>query len=87
MNKNNNENEIEAEYASVEDPLNMHRTAANGTTLISEIPNTINEENVITELVQGKAPVSILGDEFCEEQAFLYLVRLNLAIVCLEIFQ
>ena len=87
MNKNNNENESEAEYASVEGPLNVHRTTTIGTTLISEIPNTINEKNVITELVQGKAPVSILGNEFCEEQVFLYLARLNLAIVCLEIFQ
>ena len=46
MSKNNNENTSEAGYASVEDLLNMHRTATNETTLISEIPSTINEENV-----------------------------------------
>ena len=43
MSKNNNENTSEAEYASVEDPLNMHRTATNKTTLISQIPSVINE--------------------------------------------
>ena len=42
MNKNNNENTSEVEYASVKDPLNMHRTAINGTFLICGIPNTIN---------------------------------------------
>ena len=65
INKNDNENASEAEYVSVEDPLNMHRTATNETTLISEIPNIINEENIIIAPGQGKTPVSILGDEFC----------------------
>ena len=74
MNKNNNENASEAEYASVEDPLNMHRTATNKTTLISEIPNIIDEENVIIAPGQVKTPVSIFGDEFFEEQAFPYLL-------------
>ena len=31
------------EFASVEDPLNMHRTASNKTTFVSEIPNIIND--------------------------------------------
>ena len=34
----------EIEFASVEDPLNVHTTASNETTLVSEIPYTINEE-------------------------------------------
>ena len=63
MNKNNNENTSEAEYASVEDLLNMHRTATNETNLISEIPNIINEENVIIVPGQEKTPVFILGNE------------------------
>ena len=42
------------QYASVEDPLNMHRTASNKTNLVSEIPNIINEENVIAAPGQGK---------------------------------
>ena len=75
MNKNNNENATEAEYASVEDRLDMYRTTTNENTLISEIPNIINLENVVIAPSQGKTPVSILGNEFCEEQAFLYLLN------------
>ena len=35
-------NDTESEYASVEDLLNMHRTASKVTTLASTIPNIIN---------------------------------------------
>ena len=52
----------------------MDRTAANETILTSEIPNIINEENLIIAPGQGKRPVSILGDEFCEEQTFPYFI-------------
>ena len=45
---------IETEFASVEDPLNMHRTASNETTLVSDILNIINEEDVIIAPGQGK---------------------------------
>ena len=38
MRENINHIESRTEYASVEDPLNMHRTASNKATLISEIP-------------------------------------------------
>ena len=55
----------ETEFTSIEDPLNMHRTALNETTLVSEIPNMINNENVIIVPGQGKKQVSILSDEFC----------------------
>ena len=41
-------NDTEREYASVEDSLNMHRIPSNEATLISEIPNIIIEENVLT---------------------------------------
>ena len=37
----------ETQFALVEDPLNMHRTASNETNLVSEILNIINEETVI----------------------------------------
>ena len=60
-------------FASVEDPLNMHRTASNETTLVSEIPNIINGEHVIIAPGQGKKIFSILRDKFCE-QAFPYLL-------------
>ena len=43
--------------------------------MISEIPNIIIEENFIIAPGQEKTPVSILGDEFCEEQAFPYLLH------------
>ena len=36
-------NDTHTEYASVEDPLHMHRTESNVVTLISEIPNIISK--------------------------------------------
>ena len=80
----------ETEFTLVEDPLNMHRTALNVTTLVSEIPNTINQENGITAPGQGKNPVLILRDNFVKSKHFLVLflrVKLKLAIMLLEIFQ
>ena len=62
MTENVNYIRSETEFASVEDPLNMYRTAPNETTLASEIPNIINEENVIIAPGRGKIPVSILRD-------------------------
>ena len=50
----------------------MHRTASNETSLISEIPNIITVENVIIAPEQGKKTVSILSEEFSEDQAFSY---------------
>ena len=60
----------ETEYDSVEDPLSMRRTASNDTAPVSEVPYIINDENDIIAPGQRKKPVSILSDEFCEEQAF-----------------
>ena len=42
----------ETEFSSIEDPLNMHKTASSKTTLISKIPNIINDE--IITMHQGK---------------------------------
>ena len=53
------------QYVSVQDPLNMPRTASNEKTLIFKIPNVINDENLIFEPGQGKIPVLILRDELC----------------------
>ena len=47
-------NNTKKEYASVEDLLGMHRTTSNETALISQIPNIINEENVIIAPEQEK---------------------------------
>ena len=54
--------------------LNISRTASNETALVSDIPNIINDENVIIAPGQGKKTVPFLSDEFCEEPAFLFLL-------------
>ena len=48
--------------------------ASNNTALISKIPYTVNDENAIIAPGLGKKLVSILDDEFYEEQAFPYLL-------------
>ena len=53
MTKNINDRS-ETKFASVEDPLNMHKTESNETTLASEIPNIINDENIIIAAGQEK---------------------------------
>ena len=68
-----NMNDIEIEYALVEDPLNIRRSASNESTLVLEYRNIFNKEKVL--LHQGKEKhISILSDEFCEEDAFPYLL-------------
>ena len=52
----------------------MDWTGSNETALVSEVPSIINDENVIIAPGQGKKAVSILSDEFCEEEAFSYLL-------------
>ena len=47
----------ETKFASVEDYLNMHRTASSETILVSEILNITNDENVIIAPGQVKKPV------------------------------
>ena len=85
-NAKENVNESETEYV-VEDPLSMHRTASNETTLVSNIANIVNNENIITAPGQGKTPVSVLSDEFCEEHFLIFFPQVNLAPMLLEIFQ
>ena len=72
MRENINDTESETKYASGEDPLKILRTTSNETTLISEIPDIINEEKVIIAPGQGKTPISISIDESCKEQTFPY---------------
>ena len=57
----------------MDDPLNLHRAAANETTLIPEIPGIIDEDNITIAPGQGKTPLSILHDDYCEKLAFPYL--------------
>ena len=51
----------------------MNRIASDEATLVSEINNMIDVEYVIIAR-GGKKPVSILIDEFCEEQVFPHLL-------------
>ena len=62
------------EYASVEDTLNMHKTASSETTIVSGVPDIIDEKIVMTKPKQRKKTVSILNYEFCQEQVFPYLL-------------
>lgn len=62
MTENLNDTRSNTEFASVEDPLNMHETASNEITLVSEISNIIDEENVIIAPKKEETPVSTLGD-------------------------
>ena len=55
---------------ATEDPLSTHGTGSHEAVLVSEITSIINDENIIIALEQGKKPVSILNDEFFDEQAF-----------------
>ena len=57
----------------LDDPLKLHRVAASETTLISEIPGIIDEDNITIAPGQGKTPLPILRDDYCEELAFPYL--------------
>ena len=50
------------------------RYASNETTLVSRIPNIINEENAITPSGKEKIAVSILIVEFCPKQALPYFL-------------
>ena len=65
----------------------MHRIASNETTLVSNIANIVNNENIIIAPGQGKTPVSVLSDEFCEEHSLIFFPQVNLAPMLLEIFQ
>lgn len=55
-----------------ENPLDQHRLGCNETTLISEIPVT-ETENVSIAPCEGKNPLGVLSDQFCEELAHPYL--------------
>ena len=58
MSKNINDRS-ETEFALVQNPLNMHRTASDETILISDIPNIINKKMLL--LHQGRARISIFS--------------------------
>ena len=55
-----------------EDFINMHSTALNETPLVFEIESTINKETFIIAPGQGKIPVSILNNKFCDKFPHLF---------------
>ena len=63
------------QFHLTENPLDAHRTAANETALM---PNTFSSDDIDEEFLnvapgEGKKPVSILSDKFCEEAAHPHL--------------
>ena len=64
----------EDENVEQENPLDAYRTATTETVLISKVPVQItDDENITIAPCQGKKPMSILCDNYCEELAHPYL--------------
>ena len=59
----------------IEDPLNVFRSSADETTLMSDFPTQQEIDNEIMNLAPGEGvrPLNILNDEFCEELAHPHL--------------
>ena len=59
---------------TLDDPLSEFRTPSMETTFVSEIPSACEmEEGIVVAPGEGKKPVSILNDKFCEEFGHLDL--------------
>ena len=53
---------------ALDDLLSEFRTSSVETTFVSEIPSACEmEESIVFAPVEGKEPVSILNDKFCDE--------------------
>ena len=53
---------------ALDDLLSEFRTSSVETTFVSEIPSACEmEESIVFARVEGKKPVSILNDKFCDE--------------------
>ena len=53
---------------ALDDLLSEFRTSSVETTFVSEIPSACEmEESIVFASVEGKKPVSILNDKFCDE--------------------
>ena len=62
------------EEVEQENPLDAYRTAATETVLISKVPvQIVDNENITIAPCQGKKPMSILSDNYCEELSHPYL--------------
>ena len=67
--------EIPEEEGGLDDPLAQFKSVSDETTFISEIPaETGIEEAIAITPGEGKQPVPLLGDEFCEELGHPHLL-------------
>ena len=63
-----------SEEGGLDDPLAQFKSVSDETTFISEIPTATDiEEAIVVAPGEEKQPVSLLGDEFCEELAHPHL--------------
>ena len=63
------------QWASVVNPLDVHRTVSNETIMMSKFPIDINNERTVSVAPgEGRKPLSIFEDENCEEMAFPHLI-------------
>ena len=66
--------ESDIDEFSNEDPLSTFRSAAVETVLISEVPHLLlDKENAVIAPGEGKVPLSVIDDEYCEELAHPHL--------------
>lgn len=87
MTENINNTRSETEFASVEDPLNIPKTASNREPK-TEILATSKKKNVLITPGQGKISVKFQMMNFMNRNYFLIsFLRLNLAVKLIEIFQ
>ena len=73
LDEEQSENVVECSEEEEHDTFHNHCTRRNETALISEVPNTVENENLIVAPGQGKSPISVFNDKFGEELAFPYL--------------
>ena len=66
--------ENEDDFAEDDNPLDDLRVGSTETMLISTIPYSVEEENVIIAPGENKKPISLLLGQYCEEFAFPYLL-------------
>ena len=58
----------------------MQKTASNEAAVFPEIPNIMNEVNVVIAPGQRKIPVLIFFDELREEQSFFLIAFLRVSL-------
>ena len=88
LDKEQNENVVEYSEEEEHDTFHNHCTSSNETVLISEVPNTVENEDFIVAPGQGKSPNSVFNDKFCEELNFpTYSQMLNLGTKLIVIYR